>query len=388
VFPKQCPRCGQEVLENQNFCPACGSSIEDVIARAKKRRRRMRPRTVRVLGQAIATALGGAITGCIVGIFVYTFFIPPRGPVNVTVVVPRNFGEETSLGRINASALVPMADSTFLVVDDLTDDAFYELRFAPDGSKMGPLVRKPISGLQQGHVEDFEGATLVESGNRRIIVAVSSLEQNERENTEEGFVRVTIDDAGELRGETMPGFRGWIVSHFPELSETAGAIGALNVQGLTWDPTEKVFLMGVRYPTRKDKPLVISFRIKDPSGAWETSNLERVGTTALDMPAPGKGEVAKGVLDLARRTDTGEVYAILGDSVGKARHAALYAWDGNQKGTIRTISEVIFHPDMKPEGLAFGTIGGKPVAVIVDDDGGYQVVWQDQMNTVSVVSGQ
>jgi hypothetical protein len=375
-------------LEQQNFCPACGSSVEGDVARAKKRRRRMRPRTVRVLGQAVATALGGAITGCIVGIMVYTFFIPPRAPVNVTVVVPRNFGEETSLGRINASALVPMGDSNFLVVDDLTDDAFYELRFAPDGSKTGPLIRRPISGLQQGHVEDFEGATLVENGGKRFIVAVSSLEQNERENTEEGFVRVTIDEAGDLHGETMPGFRGWIVARFPELSATAGAIGALNVQGLTWDAQQSTFQMGVRYPTLKDKPLVLSFRMKDPSGAWATSNLERVGTIPLDMPPPGKGEVAKGVLDLARRPDTGEVYAILGDSVGKARHAALYTWDGNETGTIRPISEVIFHPDMKPEGLAFGTIAGRPAMVIVDDDGGYQVVWQDQMNQGAVASDQ
>jgi hypothetical protein len=341
----------------------------------------MRPRTIRVVGQAIATALGGAVTGCIVGIMVYTFFTPPRGPVNVSVIVPRNFGDETSAGRINASALVSMADSTFLVVDDLTDDAFYELRFSPDGSKSGPLVRKPISGLVQGHVEDFEGATLVESGGRSYIAAVSSLEQNERENTDEGFVRVTFDENGGLHGETMPGFRDWIIASFPELAATPNTITALNVQGLAWDPERNAFLMGIRYPTQQNKPLVLSFRLKDMNGPWSVSNLERLGTIALAVPAPEKGEVAKGVLDLARRPNRGEYLAILGDSVGKAKHAALYVWNGDSKGHLERVSEVIFHPDMKPEGIAFGTVGGKPAVVIVDDDGGYQIVWQDQIES-------
>jgi hypothetical protein len=339
----------------------------------------MRPRTVRAIGQAIATALGGAITGCIVGIMVYTFFVPHRDPVNVTVVVPRSFGEETALGRLNASALIPVEDSVFLVVDDLTDDAFYELRFSPDGSKSGPLVRRPISGLVQGHTEDFEGATLVETGGRRYIAAVSSLEANERENTDEGLVRVTIDSDGELHGETMPGFRDWVVASFPELAEVPGAINAINIQGITWDPKRSVFLMGLRYPTQREKPLVLTFRLIDPNGPWAPSNLERTGAIALEVPPPGKDEVPKGILDLARRPGNGEYLVILGDSVGKAKHAALYVWNGVDGEAVRPVSQLVFHPDMKPEGIGFGTIGGKPAVVIVDDDGGYHVVWQDQL---------
>jgi hypothetical protein len=33
---------------------------------------------------------------------------------------------------------------------------------------------------------------------------------------------------------------------------------------------------------------------------------------------------------------------------------------------------------MKPEGIARGTIGGKSALVIVDDNGGFQVVWAER----------
>jgi len=335
---------------------------------------------VRLLGQAIVTALSGAITGCIAGILVYTFFAADRGPVNISVIVPQSFNEESQYGTVNASALVALGDSTFLVVDDLTDDAFYELRFTSDGAKEGPLIRRPIQGLAQGHTEDFEGATLVESGEKRYIVAVSSLERNERENNEEGLVRVTLDPNGTLSGETMAGFRTWLIATFPEIAESQGQANALNVQGLTWDKARSTFLLGVRYPTSNRSPLVLEFRINDMNGAWETANLERVSLIALTVDSPVEGPVAKGVLDLTRFPDRDDYVVILGDSIGKARNAALYAWDGTTQGKLRRLTELLFHPNMKPEGIAFGTIAGKPAVVIVDDGGGYQVVWKDQLD--------
>ena len=52
---------------------------------------------------------------------------------------------------------------------------------------------------------------------------------------------------------------------------------------------------------------------------------------------------------------------------------ALYAWDGNDRGEARRLA-VTFQKGMKPEGVAVGTVGGKPSVVFTDDSGGYQVV--------------
>jgi hypothetical protein len=46
-------------------------------------------------------------------------------------------------------------------------------------------------------------------------------------------------------------------------------------------------------------------------------------------------------------------------------------------GAMRRFN-VGFARKMKPEGIARGTIGGKSALVVVDDNGGFQVVWADR----------
>jgi hypothetical protein len=38
----------------------------------------------------------------------------------------------------------------------------------------------------------------------------------------------------------------------------------------------------------------------------------------------------------------------------------------------------VFAKKMKPEGITRGTIGGRSALVIVDDGGGFQVMWEDK----------
>jgi hypothetical protein len=354
----------------------CGVRIRDDAEQTRKRERRRRRRRIALTGQLLAGVISGVVSGLLALLVAYLFFGLRPGRVNVAVVTPTPFGELTARGTLNGSALVPTADSEFLVVDDLTDDAFYELRFGPDGTKAGPLERRPITGLEPGHVEDFEGATLVERGGERLVVAVSSLELTEGENVEAGLVRVRLDPSGVMRGETMPGFRTWLVTSFPEIGAGSTNLDALDVGGLAWDGDRGSLLFGLRYPTSGGKPFVLEVKVKDWAGSWTTSNLERVGVTtfARDDTAPGE----KGILDLARLPDRPGFAVLLGDAAGRAKHAALYIWDGG--ATARRVDELVFSPEMKPEGIAFGSIAGKPVAVLVDDTGGYYVVRQDEFD--------
>ena len=54
--------------------------------------------------------------------------------------------------------------------------------------------------------------------------------------------------------------------------------------------------------------------------------------------------------------------------------------DGGDSGAVVHVSDVLFDPRMRPEGIAFGTIGNRPASVLVDDKGGYYVFWQDVKN--------
>jgi hypothetical protein len=391
----ECPRCRARVRRGQNFCAECGLELrargreevvvpdvssddlsarpaESAAAPAASYYPPMRPRTVRFAGQVIASAISGAVTA-ILALFLAFYFWPSlRG--GVTVVSPAPFSEasRSADGPVNASGIVPIADSRFLVVDDLTDDAFYELTLTPDGQKAGPLVRRPIEGLAQGMVEDLEESTLVETPDARYIIAISSLEKHEGEATDAGLIRVTLLDGGVLRGETMPGFREWLVASFPEISASPVGPDRLDVQGLIWDPRRDRLFIGVRSETKSGKPLVLPVRIKDWHADWTPENLEAFPAVTLDTTPTS---TARGIRSIARNPENGEFVVIVGPSFGHDDPFTLYAWNGDPQGRVERLSNIVFDGRMRPEGITYGTIGGKLVAVLVDDNGGYYVLW-------------
>src|SRR5687767_4540903 len=64
------------------------------------------------------------------------------GPAALTIdSIP--FGETNGKDEFNASDIVPLADSRFLICDNNTNDALFELNLTPDGQKKGPLIRRP-----------------------------------------------------------------------------------------------------------------------------------------------------------------------------------------------------------------------------------------------------
>jgi hypothetical protein len=380
MFASQCPRCRGRVRRSQNYCPRCGLPLvrlaaEDAVEEAEDQERPWYASapTISYAGQLLASAMSGAVTALLALVLAFFLFGADRDP-RVVLVTPAELETAGAAGEINASALVPIADSRFLVVDDLTDDAFYELTFTAEGEKSGPLVRRPVVGLSPGLVEDLEGATLVEVGGRRLIVAVSSLEKNEGERTEDGLVRVVVDPQGAMQGEVMPGFRNWLVTTFPEVVDTPVGPDALDVQGLIWDQERGALLLGVRSPSRSGKPLLLGLRVRDWNAPWTVENLERVEVITLDI---GTEKSPRGVYSMTRHPNRREFIVIVG-ATGKHSNFELYSWDGMAAGSLRRIENVAFDSKMKPEGIAFGTIAERLAVVIVDDNGGYYVLWDDE----------
>jgi hypothetical protein len=350
----------------------------DLERKQSRRERRRRARRIQFIGQLVASALSGAVTALLALVLAFFFFSPKGGPGwfdrGVVFVTAAPFEERTARGSVNASAIVPLADSRFLVIDDLTDDAFFELAFTPDGHKAGPLVRRPVAGLSSDLVQDLEDATLVDVAGNPVIVAVSSLEADEGEPTDAGLVRVAAGEGGVLSGEVMPGFRNWLFANYPVLNETRGGPSRLDVQGLVWDPRRSALLLGARSATGTGKPLLLPIRVRDWAGPWTTENLEKGAPIELQL---GDRDTPKGISGIAWDARDKTFMLIVGDVPPDRRPYALYTWDGGDSGAVVHASDVLFDPRMRPEGVAFGTIGGRPASVLVDDNGGYYVFWQD-----------
>lgn len=293
------------------------------------------------------------------------------------------FGELNGKDEYNASGIIPLADSRFLICDNNTNDALFELDLTPDGKKKGSLIRRPLQGLAPDSVNDLEGLTLAEAGGRRYVFLTSSMyvkkaKKDALDVPPSGVLRVTINPDDTLSAENIPGFRQWLIIAYPQLAAAAERKPddeGLNIEGLAWDKNRQALLFGLRTPVLGGKPQILPVKVKDLTGPWTTSNLEALPPIQLSIEGVGDEQ---GIRELSNVQGSDTFFVITGKSISDSKAPFhLYEWSGNADGVTRRFS-VAFERKMKPEGITRGTIGGKSALVVVDDGGGFQVIWEDK----------
>jgi len=290
------------------------------------------------------------------------------------------FGEMNGGEVYNASDIVPLADSRFLFCDNNTDDALFELDLTPDGRKKGPLIRRPLRGLAAGASQNLEDMALVEESGRRYVFLTSSMQVRRAEDDSlfvppSGVLRVTIEPDETLVAENMPDFRDWLIRACPQLAASARIKpndGGLNIEGLAWDRNRHALLFGLRTPAPGGKPLILPVKVKDLAGPWTTGNLEAQTPIHLSIEPAGDDQ---GIRCLYNEPGRDGFLVIIGKATKYSEAPySLYEWNGNADGATRRWN-VVFARKMKPEGITRGVIGGRTALVIVDDGGGFQVIW-------------
>ena len=287
----------------------------------------------------------------------------------------------------NASGIVPLADSRFLVCDNNTNHALIRLQLTADGRQAEPLVLLPLKGVDSRMVDDMEDLTIVREGERWFIFATPSLSMkggSKKKGKEpairpSGLIRITVATDRSYVEEAMPDFRAWLISRVPALAAAADRApdaGGLNVEGLAWDATRRALLFGVRTPLLDGGPIVVPVRVKNLGGPWTVSGLEALAPIRLRIE-PSQG--SQGIRAMSPGPDGRGFLVVVGNATSSdPSHFALYEWDGNDGGVVRRLP-VTFQQGMKPEGVTVGTVGGKPSIVFVDDGGGFQVVALDRI---------
>jgi hypothetical protein len=278
-------------------------------------------------------------------------------------------------GTMNASGVVALGDSRFLICDNLTNDALFEIALAPDGGD-AKVTRRPIVGIPAADLEDIEAMTSASENGRSYVFASTSLGMRAKTGGARpgGLMRLTEGANGALAAEMVPGFRTWLASQSPLVAEAATRepdAGGLNIEGLAWDPKRHALLVGLRTPLDGGKPVVLPIRIKDLGGAWTGENFEMLAPIVLD---PGGGENL-GIRSIEYDAARSAFLVILGRATsGTDVPFVIYTWDGNDEGRMTKMEGVAFEEDAKPEGIAAGTLGGRRVMLVVDDAGGYAVL--------------
>jgi len=292
------------------------------------------------------------------------------------------FGELNGGDVYNASGVIALADSRFLFCDNNTHDVLFELDLTADGRKKGPLIRRPLQGIAPDEAHNLEDMTLVEEGGRRYVFITSSMQAKKVNKyflyaPPSGVLRVTIHPDGSLSPESMPEFRDWLIGAYPQLASSARARpkdGGLNIEGLAWDRNRRALLFGLRTPMPDGKPVILPVKVKDLAGPWTTRNLEPQEPIHLSVDSVGDEQGIRGLYNERDR----DGFLVI---IGKATHDSeapfsLYEWNGDADGAMRRFN-VRFAKRMKPEGITRGVIGGRNALVIVDDGGGFQVIWDD-----------
>ncbi|MBK6426981.1 MAG: hypothetical protein IPF82_12525 [Blastocatellia bacterium] len=310
----------------------------------------------------------------------------PRGeaPTDAAgAIAPIEFAEKNGKEVFNASGIVPVGDSRFIFVDNNTNDALLELQLTPNGQAAKPITRLPLQGLPEKSVDDIEDLALAEIGGRRYIFATPSLsikpgskkKGKDDKARPSALLRIAIGEDGSLAAEAMPEFREWFVANVPAIAPTAmndPDYGGLNIEGLGWDPVRQALLFGIRTPALANGALVVPIRLKDPAGPWNSGNLEAQTPIILKIENVGSDQ---GVRGMSTGRDGKGFYVVVANATSDDKAGfSVYEWDGNAEGVVKRLPYT-FAKKMKPEGLAVGTVGGKPALVFVDDNGGYQVVW-------------
>lgn len=328
--------------------------------------------------------------GLALALFVMQVSLPVRAQQPAAAPAPIESIPLPKQGKqvLNASGVVPLADSRFLICDNRTNDALFELTVGPAGESAGPLVRRPVVVKGGYLLEDMEDLTLAETPEGRYLFISTSLSVKKASKKSQGapvarpggLIRIKYTETGPLEAEVIPEFRDWLIKRFAK-NAAVGSLepdkGGLNVEGLAWDPARSALLVGVRSPVGEGVAYVAPIKIPDVSDHWSASHLEalpllRVQTGATTVPLGIRGIE----YDAGRRA----FLVILGNAYsGGDAPFQLCLWDGQDATALKRFEGVTFVASAKPEGVSTGVVAGKPVIVIADDSGGYRVLTDDDV---------
>jgi hypothetical protein len=255
-------------------------------------------------------------------------------------------------GRFEASGLASVPGSQgVLFVDDGQDKQAYWMELDDKGKQVGTAIPVPLGA----GVVDPEGITA--SATHYYIVGSQSKKGAEGD----GLVRFAFAEANrKVSGvERITGLKALLTARVAELK----AGGALNIEGLAWDPSGKRLLLGLRTPVVNGQALVIPLGLKDPSGAFTAENL-RIDET-IRLPLGGAG------IRSIEYDDTAKAFQLI--AAAETDNAfRLVEWNGQAGAAVREIAS--FPKTLKPEGVARVSLGGKSLRVVVFDTGRVSVL--------------
>ena len=269
-------------------------------------------------------------------------------------------------GKFDASGVtgVPGADGV-LFVDNGREGHVCWMGLDREGRQLGEIK---MLDLGVG-IEDLEGITT--DGTHFYVVSSQS---RPKAIEKAGLARFKFDARSQrIEGvEAISGLKEFLITNVAELREEGekkGKEGGLNIEGLAWDPRRGRLLLGLRSPVVDGHALVVPLRLRDPRGTFSTENLQVEGPAAIRLNLGGVG--IRGI-EYDGRANLFRVISGATEDQGRTDFG-LWEWNGDEQQPALTETKR-FEDDLKPEGVARVTAGGRDFIFIICDASGYTIM--------------
>jgi hypothetical protein len=276
---------------------------------------------------------------------------------------PQDAGRTLRGGPYEASGAVALPGLDGVVfVDDGRPGQVLLLTLSPTGEQVGAVESVPVAA----GVPDPEGITT----DGTYVYVVGS--QSRGRQGAPGLVRFRLDVKARRASDVqaVEGLDSFLARNVPELAAGAGdgrkgkkdrKKEALNIEGLAWDPRRGRLLLGLRAPLAGRSAMLVPLKLKDPAAPLAAANLA-VDGAVLRLDLGGSG-----VRSIEYDAGSGAFHVIGGGTVDAGRFR-LFTWPGEGPAAREVHA---FAKELRPEGVARATIGGRARTVVLSDASGY-----------------
>ncbi len=272
----------------------------------------------------------------------------------------------TLSGIFEPSAIAQLPDGRFLVVEDEKSRPFSLLTIRPDGTTSSvPLRTGALSAAME--LDDLEGISVDAAGFVYAITSHSRSGKGKEKKARERLVRFRVAGDLALDPVVVSGLKEAMSAAHPVLAQAATVLevkadGGLNIEALEVTPDGERLLIGFRGPLLEGRAIVAA--IDNARAVFEAGAAPRMAQPLVTLELGGDGIRAMSYLPAlaAYLLVSGPPTAVDGEF-------HLWSWGGTQRDQPRRLSVPGPAGMARAEGVTPAIIDGKPVIIVVSDDG-------------------
>lgn len=272
----------------------------------------------------------------------------------------------TLSGIFEPSAIAQLPDGRFLVVEDEKSQPFTLLTIRPDGTtSSAPLQAGPNSEALA--LDDLEGLSVDAAGFVYAVTSHSRTGKGKEKKARERLVRFRVAGDVAVAPVVVGDLKAALTAAHPLLAKAAEVLdvkadGGLNIEALEVTPDGERLLIGLRSPLLERRAIVVG--IDNARAVFDAGAAPRMTQPLLTLDLGGDG-----IRAMAYVPALSAYLLVSGPATRADGEFRLWSWRGTPHDRPLRLSVPGPAGVARAEGTTAAFIDGKPMIVVVSDDG-------------------